>query len=251
MSSSMTSASGPVTPSQGSVTQASSGDGPREQEDDLPGQKKALRKRMKAALKEMDDATVDAASAAVAPRLLACPQLQQEIVEGGCEGAVSVYLSMPGELGTADMVSELFKRGKKVYIPKVLGAASADMRMFPLQSAEEVASFPLTKWKIREPSVELALSREDGVTAGDIGVIIVPAVAFDSRCNRLGHGRGHYDCFFERVNKANEAKGRPPPVKMGVCFDEQVVDCVPTEPTDVRLDFVLTPTRTFSLDDAK
>lgn len=36
----------------------------------------------------------------------------------------------------------------------------------------------------------------------------------------------------------------------GVCFDEQVVDCVPTEDTDVRLDFVLTPTRTFSLDGA-
>lgn len=75
---------------------------------------------------------------------------------------------------------------------QVLGAASADMRMFPLQSAEEVNSFPLTKWKIREPSEELALSREDGVTEGDIGVVIVPAVAFDSRCNRLGHGRGHY-----------------------------------------------------------
>lgn len=75
---------------------------------------------------------------------------------------------------------------------KVLGSASADMRMFPPRSEEEVASFPLTKWKIREPPEELALSREDGVTEGDIDVVVVPGVAFDASCNRLGHGRGHY-----------------------------------------------------------
>lgn len=64
--------------------------------------------------------------------------------------------------------------------------------MFPLRSEEEIASFGLTKWKIPEPSEELVLSREDGVTEGDIDVVVVPAVAFDSSCNRLGHGRGHY-----------------------------------------------------------
>lgn len=64
--------------------------------------------------------------------------------------------------------------------------------MFPVRSEEEVTSFPLTKWKIPEPSDELVFSREDGVTEGDIGMIIVPAVALDPTCNRLGHGRGHY-----------------------------------------------------------
>lgn len=64
--------------------------------------------------------------------------------------------------------------------------------MFPPRSEEEVTSFPLTKWKIREPPEELARSREDGVTEGDIDVVVVPGVAFDASCNRLGHGRGHY-----------------------------------------------------------
>eukprot|EP00752_Nemacystus_decipiens_P016437 g14693.t1 len=213
-----------------------------EHQEGLGEQKKILRKRIKSELKTMSEAGVDAASARVAERLLAFPQLQQG---SGTGRVVSVYLSMPGELGTAAIVSGLFKREKKVYIPKVLGSASADMRMFPLRSEEEIASFPLTKWKIREPSEDLALSREDGVTEADIDVIVVPGVAFDSSCNRLGHGRGHYDSFFERVNKASKDKGRPPPVRMGVCFDEQVVDFVPTESTDVPLDFVLTPTRTF------
>lgn len=78
-----------------------------------------------------------------------------------------------------------------IYI-QVMGAKSADMRMFPLQSEAEVSSFPLSKWHIPEPSKELVLSREDGVYAGDSDLIVVPGVAFDARCNRLGHGRGYY-----------------------------------------------------------
>lgn len=86
------------------------------QREGLREQKKAIRKRIKSELKALSEGAVDAASAAVAERLLACPQLQQGNIG---EGAVSVYLSMPGELGTAAIVSGLFKLGKKVYIPKV------------------------------------------------------------------------------------------------------------------------------------
>lgn len=63
----------------------------------------------------MSKPAVDTASAAVAERLLEAP----ELAAGGSGGAVSVYLSMPGELGTEAVVRELFKRGKKIYIPKV------------------------------------------------------------------------------------------------------------------------------------
>lgn len=76
----------------------------------------ALRTRIKAELKVMDKPAVEAASGAVAGRLLKMPQLAQGVGEGG---AVSVYLSMPGELGTSAIISELFKRSKKIYIPKV------------------------------------------------------------------------------------------------------------------------------------
>lgn len=77
--------------------------------------KKALRKRIKLELQAMSKPAVDTASAAVAERLLEAP----ELAAGGSGGAVSAYLSMPGELGTEAIVRELFKRGKKIYIPKV------------------------------------------------------------------------------------------------------------------------------------
>lgn len=39
------------------------------------------------------------------------------------------------------------------------------------------------------------------------------------------------------------------PLSQGVCFDEQVIDEVPTSASDVPLDFVLTPSRAYSRSD--
>lgn len=111
-------AGGPAAAAHPAVPEASAGVGTGGKGEGVRDQKKALRKRIKSELKQMSDEAVGVASAAVAERLLALPQLQQQ--EGGDGGgAVSVYLSMPKELGTSAIVSGLFKRGKKVYIPKV------------------------------------------------------------------------------------------------------------------------------------
>lgn len=100
--------------------------------------KAAMRKSIKAALKLMREDEVGAGSAAVVGRLLATSQLQEGVpAAGGGASGVSVYLSMPGELATKALVSELFRRGKKVYIPKVRYAHKQQIlpehdRMFPL-----------------------------------------------------------------------------------------------------------------------
>ncbi len=70
-----------------------------------------------------------------------------------------------------------------------------------------------------------------------IDVILVPGIAFDSTCARLGRGAGFYDRFL--------ADPRVRAAKIGVAFDEQIVDAVPMDRWDVRLDAVVTPTRVF------
>jgi 5-formyltetrahydrofolate cyclo-ligase len=70
-----------------------------------------------------------------------------------------------------------------------------------------------------------------------VDVILVPGIAFDSTCARLGRGAGFYDRFL--------ADPRVRAVKIGVAFDEQIVDAVPMDRWDVRLDAVVTPTRVF------
>jgi len=81
------------------------------------------------------------------------------------------------------------------------------------------------KFGILEPSAEASHA------GNEFDLILVPGLAFDLRGGRLGRGKGFYDRFLA------EARG----LRAGVCFDDQIVDGVPSEPHDLRMDFVVTP----------
>ncbi len=81
---------------------------------------------------------------------------------------------------------------------------------------------------VREPApgcAEISLNRFD--------LTLVPGMAFDLRGNRLGRGKGFYD----RILK--DASG----IKCGVAYDFQLLEHIPTEAHDARVDFILTPSR--------
>jgi len=119
------------------------------------------------------------------------------------------------------------------------------MVMMEVLSIQEIEQFPKNKWGIPEPPEDLLLQRANGADMGVIDLVILPGVAFDSLCGRVGHGKGYYDSFLERVNAGNAAHNRPPPTTIAISFDEQVVESVPMAAHDKYLDFVVTPTRTF------
>ena len=63
-----------------------------------------------------------------------------------------------------------------------------------------------------------------------IDLAIIPGVAFDVHGNRLGRGKGYYDRLLPRL---------PHIYKIGICFPFQLLEEVPTEALDVRMDEVL------------
>ena len=65
-------------------------------------------------------------------------------------------------------------------------------------------------------------------------VLIVPLLAFDRRGYRLGYGGGFYDRTLARL----AALG--PVTAIGFAFGAQEMDAVPTEPTDMPLDLIVT-----------
>jgi 5-formyltetrahydrofolate cyclo-ligase len=65
-------------------------------------------------------------------------------------------------------------------------------------------------------------------------VLIVPLVAFDRRGFRLGYGGGFYDRTLELL------RARRPTIAIGYAWAAQEADEVPTEPTDQRLDLIVT-----------
>ena len=64
-----------------------------------------------------------------------------------------------------------------------------------------------------------------------IDFIVVPGVAFDRNGNRLGRGKGYYDRLLPRI---------PSAYKAGICFPFQIVEEVPAETFDIRMDEVIT-----------
>jgi 5-formyltetrahydrofolate cyclo-ligase len=66
----------------------------------------------------------------------------------------------------------------------------------------------------------------------DLDVVVVPGLAFTADGRRLGQGGGHYDRFLTRI--------RPDCVTVGAAFAEQLVEDLPTDPHDVRVDLVVT-----------
>jgi 5-formyltetrahydrofolate cyclo-ligase len=86
----------------------------------------------------------------------------------------------------------------------------------------------LGKFGVREPAAvctEIPLNQFD--------LILVPGMAFDFKGSRLGRGRGFYDRLLVRTSS----------LKCGVCHDFQLLEKIPAEPHDAKVDFVMTPSR--------
>jgi 5-formyltetrahydrofolate cyclo-ligase len=72
-------------------------------------------------------------------------------------------------------------------------------------------------------------------------VLLVPLAVFDSSCNRIGWGQGHYDRVIERLIADGE-----PLLTVGIAFSFQQVDHIPVETHDCALDMVITEQNVFS-----
>lgn len=130
---------------------------------------------------------------------------------------VLAYWSMDDEVYTHDFVNK-WAGSKTLLLPCVKGD-ELELRYF---DGEERLQ-PGEGYAIPEPVGKLFTDW------GKIDLILVPGVAFDKSGNRLGRGKGYYD----KVLKQTGA------YKLGVCFDFQLVERVPVEPHDVKMDRVV------------
>lgn len=131
---------------------------------------------------------------------------------------ILMYHSLPDELST---IAFLDKWGTKkhFYLPRVNGV---NLDILPYdRSRLELGAF-----HIEEPV------GDDLTDPSEIELIVVPAVAYDRRGNRLGRGKGFYD----RLLSTTKA------TKIGVGYDFQLVDEIAVEPHDVPVDMVITQT---------
>jgi len=194
----------------------------------LDAAKRALRKQTAATLSLLSGSVVQEQSRQVLMHLSSFPAYVK------CRSA-TVYLSMGGEVDTWPILEDLLARGVTVAVPRVTGPNRSDMTMLQCDSIEQARAFPKTKWGISEPSAALAAEMTD-MTNHAFDLLIVPGVAFDSGCHRLGHGKAYYDTF---ISKQLEGGGYPAVV--GLALECQLIESVPVGEFDQRLDAVIHP----------
>ncbi len=184
-----------------------------------PGElKAALRDRVRIALGDLSSADRRAGSIQV------CTRLRQEPVWREATW-VLLYSPLPDELDVLPLLRDALGTGKRVAL----------LRFDPLRNsylAGQVLNLDDDlqpgQYGIREPRDHCPV-----VGLNRLDFVLVPGVAFAMDGRRLGRGKGIYDRLLRSVC------GR----KCGAGFDEQIVDDLPVEPHDIRLDCILTPTR--------
>jgi 5-formyltetrahydrofolate cyclo-ligase len=141
---------------------------------------------------------------------------------------IMLYLDFNNEVSTDSLIKKLLNLGKIVSSPITL---KEERKLIPSQITDLKNGIQYGAYNIREPKPECS----PAINIKDLDVIIVPAVAYDKNCYRLGYGGGFYDRFLENLRKDV--------VTIGIAFDLQIFDEVPKEAHDAQLDYIVTESR--------
>jgi 5-formyltetrahydrofolate cyclo-ligase len=128
-----------------------------------------------------------------------------------------MYYSLKDEVQTDAFIEKWYQQ-KNILLPVVQGE-DLILRQYTGKESLQTGAY-----HIEEPVGEVFSSYQK------IDAVIVPGVAFDKKGNRLGRGKGYYDRLLPQLKAT----------KIGICFPFQLVEEVPTEPFDIKMDKIIT-----------
>lgn len=185
----------------------------------MPTIKKELRKQLKESLAELTVEEMRERSSRAADLLTTQPEyLQSEII--------MVFLSMQTEISTVPLVLKAWQDRKRVLAPRV---SWEQRRMIPVEIHSLDDGVEETESHVLQP-VE-----GDPIPISMIDLVVVPGLGFDSTGNRLGRGRGFYDRFLGQKEFRS--------VTCALAFEQQVVDSIPSDSHDIRVQMLVTEER--------
>lgn len=132
---------------------------------------------------------------------------------------IYLYIDCKNEVMTGEILEDALRQGKRIGAPRVEGT---DMKFYEITSQEDLEPgyFGIQEPKQGQPEAK-----------GEQGLLLMPGVAFDRECRRVGYGGGFYDRYLEK-HREHE--------KIALAFEFQMMEEVPAEPTDILPDLVLT-----------
>ena len=136
---------------------------------------------------------------------------------------IFIYVSFRSEVDTHSLIEKLVQGSKKIFIPVIRSNDQMQMARF-------------TGWaNMHKDSFGVLVPDFPIIEQGHIDTAIVPGLAFSSSGARIGYGKGHYDRYFAHNTVET---------KIGIAFDCQIIEQIPTNALDYPMDTIITESRT-------
>lgn len=187
--------------------------------DDVGHQKRALRAELRERRRTMTAKERDSSAAALTRNLIGLAS------DPGVR-YIAAYLSTPDEPQTRDFLAWAAARGIRILLPISRQDGLLDWARYDpdddAEEGEDLLHMPTPAGELLGP-----------IAINDVDLIFVPAASVDKKGMRMGWGRGYFD-------KTLGSMERCPPV-YAVIFDGELVDSVPSEVHDQKVNGVVTP----------
>ena len=154
---------------------------------------------------------------AVCVRILALPAYRDARV-------VMAYAAARGEIALDAVMADALAQGKALALPLCVGPGEMQARR-----VTAIEQLHPGRYGIMAPADSCP-----PVVPEDIGLVLVPGVAFDARGGRLGQGGGYYDRFLPQTRA----------LRVGICPETALLESVPMRAHDMRMNAIVTPERT-------
>lgn len=147
----------------------------------------------------------------------------EEYISPGDYDAIYTYVAFNEEVKTSAVINYAFHNHIKLAVPKI---EHKRMEFYYINRMEDLSP---GYYGILEPkTTQKAMDRSI--------LMIVPGLAFDKECNRLGYGAGYYDRYFKNYEHLSVNK-------IALAYDFQIVKNLEAAPYDKKVDHIITPTR--------
>lgn len=187
--------------------------------------KQAIRKSTLSLREQLPAEARAAHSATITERLLQMSEYRQAVTVLG-------YMNFGTEFASSLWVERTLAEGKRLVLPKV-NRHTNRLDLYRVEDTENQLAAGL--WGIREPAVERCerLNNPD-----EVEFALLPGVAFTRDGARLGYGGGYYDKLLAGMAKR--------PVLAAAAFALQVVERLPQEATDIKVEWIVTEQETIA-----
>lgn len=176
--------------------------------------KQELRQEIRNRKRQFSHSQLGELSLAVLQRLMSLPIMQEA-------RTVLLYYSLPDEVNTHQLIERLAAEGCRILLPQVIDGENMLLREYSGKEDLKEGAF-----HIMEPCGKLFPESD----YQKIDVAVVPGMSFDKQGNRLGRGKGYYDRMLQKM---------PAIYKIGICFDFQKTESLPTDEHDIRMDLIV------------